>query len=91
MVVRPTNRILIDMRKLGFNPCRIEPFLVQNRTHRVTETMPRYLPRIPNPFEYLIHTRFTHRLAGIISPQEYQWILPRYHLELLYDFQRLGR
>lgn len=42
MVVRPTNRVLIDMRKLGFNPRRIEPFFMQNRTHRVAESMLRY-------------------------------------------------
>jgi len=78
------------MRKLGFNPCRIEPFLVQNRTHRVTETMPRYLPRISNPLKHLINTRFTHRLAGIITSREHKWILPSHHFELLYDFQRLG-
>lgn len=70
MVVRPTNRILIDMRKLGFNPCRIEPFLVQNRTHRVTETMPRYLPRVSNPLEHLIYTRFAHRFTGVIPSPE---------------------
>lgn len=91
MVVRPTNRILIDMRKLSFNPRRIEPFFMQNRTHRVPKTMSCNLSRIPNSFEYLINTRFTHRFAGIISPREYQWILPSNHFELLYDLQRLGR
>ena len=85
MVVRPTNRILIDMRKLGFNPCRIEPFLVQNRTHRVAETMPRYLPRVSNPLKHLINTRFAHCFAGIIPPRKHQRILPRHHFELLYD------
>lgn len=91
MVVRPTNRILINVSLLGFNPRRIEPFFMQNRTHCVAEAMPCYLPRITNPLEHLIYTRFAHRFAGIISPWEYQWILPSHPFELLYDFQRLGR
>lgn len=85
-----TSRESHSSRHAQANPCRIEPFLMQNRTHRVAEAMPRYLPRVSNPLEHLINTRFTHRLAGIISPWEYQWILPSHHFELLYDFQRLG-
>lgn len=89
MVVRSSNRILIDMCKLSLNPCRIEPFLMQNRTHRVPKTMTSNLPRISNLFEYLINTLFTHRFAWVIAPWEHQRILPRHHFELLYNFQRL--
>lgn len=49
MVVHLTNRILIHMRKLSFNPRRIEPFLMQNRTHHVAKAMPRDLPRVSKP------------------------------------------
>lgn len=75
----------------GFQSMRIEPFLMQNRTHRVAETMPRYPPRISNPLEHLIYTRFAHRFTGIIPSKKHKRILPRHHFELLYDFQRLGR
>lgn len=39
MDIRTTDRVLINMRELGFNSYRVISLLMQNRAHRVAKSM----------------------------------------------------
>ncbi len=63
MIVSTSNRILIDMCELDFNPCRVISLLMRNRAHRVAEAMssqPSF--NQPQQFNNLIYSYFTDQL-----------------------------
>ena len=76
MVIRPANRVLIDVCKLRFNPRGVKPLLMQNGAHRVAETVPRQPAFISQQFDNLINAFLADRLARIIPADKNQRVMP---------------
>src|SRR5690606_32533132 len=89
MIVGSTDTVLIHVSKLHFDPCRVEPLLMQNSTHDVPEAVAGSLASITDAFDHHVDTGLTHRFVDIAAPWRYQLVLTSVGTEFLQDRQNL--
>ena len=75
VVVRPSNRVFIDVCQLRFYPRGVLALFVQDGTHSVPETVPGDFSVIANPLKDLVYAGFTHYFSRIVTAREHKRVI----------------